>query len=510
MHFSGALTHKPLAGVAALACLLLVAAPSLQCQNIRTIILNIPKINVSNPSASTDGDLITPEHSVGFEGAGASRIENFEETLRLTKTLEKYVAFNPNADSLYPCALVQGKSLPDGVLNPIKVPRNTATITITDFISSNPTSTYSQRVQNPSLETVTLATTRILNQTLQPNQPSKMSYSETDMSSVEEGLLKLGASYKWLSGSVSGNFTTNAKKSKTTMMIRFVQSYYTISCEPPSAPDSFISHHAQPSDFSNYVGPQNPPAYVASVTYGRELWMLIQSDHDSSDVMSSLSAAFNFGVSGGHVDMDAEQKKVLNESSIQTMILGGNGHTAIEALTADQAHSVQEYLLAGADFSRSSPGVIISYTVRYLLDNDVARVSSSTDYVIRTSKANPAAVPVTSATVTWKTNGDGKDWNTQPVVDVVDATGRTVAHVDCCSADRNGDKWDNGHSATANLRVLVPSLTMENLVHGHFAAKRNAVGHDDWDYTAIVEFIFADGTSKQYSCSGRNSCGTNW
>lgn len=130
--------------------------------------------------------------------------------------------------------------------------------------------------------------------------------------------------------------------------------------------------------------------------------------------------------------------------------------------------------------------------------------------MVHTSKANPAAVPVTSATVTWKTNGDGKDWNTQPVVDVVDKSGRTVAHVDCCSADRNGDKWDNGHSATANLRILVNPLTMDDLAHGHFAAKRNAVGNDDWDYTAIVEFIFADGTSKQYSCSGRNNCGTNW
>jgi thiol-activated cytolysin len=155
-----------------------------------------------------------------------------------------------------------------------------------------------------------------------------MTYSETNMSSVEEGVLKLGASYKWFSGNVSGSFSTNAKKSKTMMMVRFVQSYYTVSCEPFSAPDSFIhdsfiSHRAVLAGFSNYVGPQNPPAYIASVTYGRELWLLIQSDHESNDVMASLSAAFNFGVSGGHADMSDEQKKVLNESSIQTMILGG-------------------------------------------------------------------------------------------------------------------------------------------------------------------------------------------
>ena len=73
-------------------------------------------------------DIIAPTRSVGFSGSGADRKEVFEEDRKLTKTLEKYVAFNPNADTLFPGSLVQGKSLPDGVLSPIVTGRTPLTI----------------------------------------------------------------------------------------------------------------------------------------------------------------------------------------------------------------------------------------------------------------------------------------------------------------------------------------------------------------------------------------------
>ena len=52
---------------------------------------------------------------------------------------------------------------------------------------------------------------------------------------------------------------------------RFVQSYYTVSAEPPSSPTSYISNKANFDNFKDYAGPGNPPTYVSSVTYGREL-----------------------------------------------------------------------------------------------------------------------------------------------------------------------------------------------------------------------------------------------
>jgi hypothetical protein len=479
-------------------------------EKIGELINTTPKLNVSNESANPDGDVITPNHSVGFSGSGSGRKELFEENRKLTKTLEKYVAFDPNADTLFPGSLVQGKSLPDGVLSPIVTERTPLTITVTDLVSSDPNASYSKRVANPSLATITDAKQQILNQQLATNQPAKITYSETTMSSLEEGFLKLGASYRWLTGNVSGSFQLNTSNYSTSLMIRFVQSYYTVSAEPPSSPTSYISNKASFDSFQSYTGPGNPPTYVSSVTYGRELWMLIESNHEASEVKAALDAAFSAAASGGSINLSAGQKKVFDESSIQILILGGAGRPAVQVVVGDHVSALKDFLLAGASYSKSSPGVIISYVVRYLKDNDVARVSSATDYTIKTSAANPEAVGLRNMRVTWTTTGDDKDWNSQPVVDVYDRTGRHVGHVDCCSADRNGDHWTNGMVTSDDLQILIGGLTNADLSQGRFNARRNAVGNDDWDYTATIEFDWLDGSKSTYSCSGRNSCSTQW
>ncbi len=479
-------------------------------QKIADLINAAPKIPVQNESANPDGDIITPKHSVGFVGSGADRKEVFEENRKLTEVLEKYTAFNPNADTLFPGSLVQGASLPDGVLSPIVTSRTPLIITITDLVSSDPHATYSKTVSEPRLSTVTDATKQILDQNLAVDQPAKITYSETSISSLEEGFLKLGASYHWLSGNVSGSFQLNSTSYSTSLMIRFVQSYYTVSAQAPSNPISYIADNASYTSFSNYAGPKNPPAYISDVTYGRELWMLVQSNHDANEVKAALDASFSAAAAGGNINLSAGQKKTLDESDIQILILGGAGKPAVEVVTGDHVSSMKSYLLAGASYSRTSPGVIISYTARYLKDNDVARVSSATDYVIKTSQPNPEAIGLRSMRAIWTTTGDDKDWNTQPRVDVYDRSGRHVGHVDCCSADRNGDHWVNGMVTSDNLQVLVGGLTNLDLSQGRFSAIRVPVGNDDWDYSIKVEFDWMDGTNTSYTCSGRNSCGTTW
>jgi Thiol-activated cytolysin len=476
---------------------------------IERLINSINKINVANESTTPDGDILIPRHGVGFTGSGQNREQLFEQKMQLTKSLEKWVAFDPNADALYPGSLIQGISLPDGVLNPISTARTPITITVTDLVSANPTATYSATIQNPTLAKVRDATHRILSQTLRTAQPAKISFSQLSVSDIEEGLLKLGASYKWLSGSVSGSFQKNDQAYSTSVMVRIVQSYYTVSANPPSSPASFIASASRYDDFKRYVGPSNPPTYIASVTYGRELWMLLQSNHTSHDVEAALNAAYSAGVSGGSTNVNAEQKQVLNESSIQIMALGGGGEAAVQLLTGDHLSEIQNYLIAGANYSKESPGVIISYTVRYLKDNDVARVSSSIDYTIKTSQNVSATVNLSSMRVTWVTTGDNKDWNTQPIVDVYDKNGNHVGHIDCCSSDRNSDDWHQGRSETRNMQIS-GSPTNSDLAKGRFSFSRIPHRNDEWDYNATVEFNYADGSHGSYSCSGRNSCGTSW
>jgi thiol-activated cytolysin len=468
-------------------------------------IAGIPHLSVNNET-SADGDVIAPANSTGYTGTYGNRMATSEERRRLTRNLEKIVAFDPNAGVLYPGSLIQGRSLPDGVLYPISTERRPQTCTVSGIVGSGD-SNYSATFV-PSAASAAAAISKILSQRLAADQPARMTYTMTTYNSLEEGLLKLGASYSWLSGKIEGSFSTTDSHSLTRLLVRFVQTYYTVSCDAPVSSVAVFDSKADFEALKVYMGPGNPPALINSVTYGRELWMLIESSHAESEIKSALDAALNFGVSSGKVDFNDGQKKTISESSVQVLVLGGSGKAAVNVVTGD-ASKIAAFINAGADYSGNAPGLPISYTAMYLNDNSIARISSTSDYVIKTSVASPVPAPVIAVRAIWQTNGDGKDFNTQPIVDVTDKSGRTVAHVDCCSADRNGDKWVSGQTTSAPMRVVVP-FTTNDVEHGSIAAKRIAKGKDDWDYSLNVEFTFADGTQTRKSCSGRNSCGVVW
>lgn len=476
---------------------------------IRTTISKIPKIDVPHTTDPIEVTTI-PKRSVGFTGTGTDRRELFEESRKLTNTFGKYVAFDPYADALYPGSLIQGNGLPNGNLNPIKTKRNSLTITITDLVASGSKPFYSIEVKDPSLATITNGVNQILKQELRKQQPAQVAFTQRKISSVEEGLLKLGASYKWFTGKVSGSFQTNSSLYSTSHMVRYVQSYYTVSCEAPSDPAAFFHEDTKLEELENYMARNNPPTYIASVTYGRELWILIESNYDSNEVNGTLNTALSSGFVEGKIDLTAKQKQLLNESSIQILILGGSGESAVEVVAGDHVSALKSYLLEGANYSESSPGVIISYVVRYLRDNTIARVSSSTDYIIKTSNYEPETIFLSAMRVTWHTTNDNKNWNTQPVVDVFDKNGRHIGHISCCSADRHGgDEWNRGRVETRNMTILTSGITLEDIEQGRFSAKRNA-GRDEWDYDVTVEFILSNGQKVSYACSGRNSCGRSW
>nr|WP_240980386.1 thiol-activated cytolysin family protein [Ramlibacter agri] len=415
------------------------------------------------------------------------------------------VAFDPNAGVLFPGSLVQGKSLPDGVLFPITVVRREQTCTVTGL--SGPANTRYSATFVPTASNATAAISEILAQHFNADQPARATYSETNFYSMEQATLKLGASYGWLTGKVDGSFNTANTNAVTRNMVRFVQAYYTVSCEAPSTPIDLFAWNTDYGQLRQYMGPGNPPAFVNSVTYGRELWMLIESQHSEAELNAALKAAANFGA--GHMagSVDNVSKKVLDESSIQVLAIGGSGKHAVKPMT-NGAAALTDYLESGANFSIKSPGWPISYTAMYLRDNSIARVSATTDYVIKTSVADPEPAPLTSARVTWTTTGDDKDWDTQAVVDVFDKDGTNVAHVACCSSDKNSDHWTGG-AQTRQLTLLRGADNM-SLQHGNFRAYRNPHGTDDWDYQATVELFFADGTSKTYSNGGRNTVGQSW
>lgn len=344
-------------------------------KDLRTLI-ETAKIENLPPEKNSEIVNSTSDMIVGNDG---KRYIVTKTKIERTKHFEDIVTFDPNVDALYPGAIIQGKTLQQGILTPINLPRNPIDLTLTQM--SDPSINTSMRVKNPSLRNVNDVLNKFINRPYSAQQ-AKYTFTSTNVENIEQAMFDLGASISWMNGAVSGSFSKTSSNYSTHLMVRFVQPYYSVSCNAPSNPGSFFSNKTSLRDAEVYIKEDNAPAYISSVTYGREIWMLIESNHSEQEVNAAVHADFNALFANGNIDVDDKSKSVLNESSFQVLVLGGNPTDAIGITRGDHFNELNQYLQEGSRFSTKSPGVIISYTARYLKDNSVATVSSTAQNVL--------------------------------------------------------------------------------------------------------------------------------
>jgi hypothetical protein len=302
-----------------------------------------------------------------------------ETTRRQTLAFDEMVAFDPNADALWPGAIVQGRSLRDGILAPIALPRAPLAITVTTPFDLP---AISRTVQEPSLASVTEAI-RALLAPAEAATPARMTFLCKSASSLEQGLLSIGCDIKWLTGSVRADMTARVSASESLVIARLMQAYYTVACAPPASPAALLAESVTLAELAPYLGEGNPPAYLSSVTFGRALLFAFQSRSKSIDLQASVNAAFG-GVVKGTGESEVHHKRALESSQMQVLAIGGAAQHAAEVVGGGRLEAVRDYVRAGATFSRSSPGVPISFQARYLRDNTSAGMTLSTSWTQRT------------------------------------------------------------------------------------------------------------------------------
>ena len=95
--------------------------------------------------------------------------------------------------------------------------------------------------------------------------------------------------------------------------------------------------------------------------------------------------------------MKKNYQEILKNSTFTVVTLGGNAAVATEAIT-NPANSYEGMLATvkgdNAIYRRDNPGVPISYTVRNLADNSLARLGATTEYTTTDCYLNSTAVTV--------------------------------------------------------------------------------------------------------------------
>ena len=323
-----------------------------------------------------------------FESDGVGFICS-KQRYSLTKTPNQLVAINPFADTLWPGSLIQSKPLMEGILNPVPVgERSSGSITMA--IATDTTGVFSKDVITPSLATTTEAIKEILNTNINIDTPAKFYYKLTQVYSNKQLAVAVGLHVDTpFNFDIQTSLKFNSKEVKNRILIDFTQEYYTIAYAPKDGVKGFFNSKLQPSELSAFMGEGNPLAYISSVSYGRKIFLLFESEASMSDLETAIKASFKgYGVTVGG-DLAVKNKKILSESQVKAYVIGGNAEDALEALntpdeeTGGTIVNLKQLMADGANFSKGNPGVPISYTVRHVKDASQIKLVLNTDYEAR-------------------------------------------------------------------------------------------------------------------------------
>lgn len=280
------------------------------------------------------------------------------------------VVLDPTADILYPGCVLRGSSIEDGTyaaLSDVKV--GDVTFSISKVLESG---------ELASATTKTVNNIRMSDYRTAFNEWAQLNYQKgavTSMHSVEsvsssaEAKAKLGATFKHEAFDIAGNFGFDFNSDNNHILAKFIQKQYTVTMDIPKTPTIFAEVDPQ------YIRDVQP-VYISNITYGRMIFMSIDTKHSLAEVRTALKLAVQaFNING---DLEQSYRKVLEDSKINVSVIGGRTASQNLALT-DGWKGFQEYMTSSQEMHDLTP---ISFSLRYAADNSIARLVSKQQYDI--------------------------------------------------------------------------------------------------------------------------------
>lgn len=293
----------------------------------------------------------------------------------LTATPDDIVTYNPGSEILYLGSLIQGDSYIGGVGSIAELPiRERAPLTITIDLHATDSS---RTVADPTAATVGEAVHDLVAAAAAEGYQagSSIYYNQTTSHSLEQSMLSLGMSARYMGAGVRASLAAEQTSEESSISAYFIQRMFTTSVVLPDRPgdffsDEFTSPKLQEQIDRGRIGPDNLPVYVSNIVWGRMMVLTMTSSVESSRMKAALQASYA-GIGGS---VSAEHLEVLAQSTIKLVTVGGDAQSALDFL---RSGNLGEFFREDAPLTTAVP---LSYTLRNLADNSVAKVSETTSY----------------------------------------------------------------------------------------------------------------------------------
>jgi thiol-activated cytolysin len=281
---------------------------------------------------------------------------------------------DPTTDVIFPGAMINGESIPTGEYIPIIADRSPINISVSlQNVSGSPYRT----VENPSLSSVRAAIHDIFKTDVNGKTPAQISFTMEEVHSEEQFDLAVGVNFKTPFTNVSGSFDFSDETKKSRIVVKFMQVYYTIDVDPNAKPNDFFNSIPNTDIFGSVS-----PLYVSTVTYGRMALFTFESEYSNTEMKAAIDATFKskMGNEGG-IEISTSYQKKIESSKMNAVIFGGAGSSGVHAIHGIEG--LKQYIEEGGDYSKESPGAPLSYKMRYLKDNSMAKIILSSEYNVR-------------------------------------------------------------------------------------------------------------------------------
>ena len=308
------------------------------------------------------------------QGWGESEVRQLTDTLGL----------DLSGSNLYPGALLQGKAFERGDFVPITIPRALGTIYMTGLVLDRGANYFTRDV-DMSAAGVNQAISQLIADNEIKGTTAKIGYTQSQAYSYESMLFELGIDGRYASKSMALDLNIDSKSARNYSFVKFTQTYYDMIFDDSTLTDVF-------RDGKNFVDPEgqiapgNPPLYVSKVSYGRMVFFVAESTHDALEVEVALRAAVQGGAADLKVDSGLTYQQVLERSKIYYYVVGGSAELALKPIRETNKegmfNAVKGFIADrnAANFSASSPGAPISYTLKYLKNRTPAAMSYTVNY----------------------------------------------------------------------------------------------------------------------------------
>lgn len=341
--------------------------------------------NLIRTSRYEDPSCKWPEGQMVYSRLSEVKTNYINQDSLQKRTFDSFSKFGNGIHLIWPGNLIQGNSITTGELASIPIGengRNSIEVKI-DAFSSSSTISSSQVIENPTAGRVQNALEIALEGYYSSNTsfPANYSIDVRRAFNSKQLQLALNVGYTGAAGvDIGASFGINFSKNKTYYAVTLKQKFFNVSVYPKSSLQGdlgWVKKEYPTSVINSYMAQNNPPVYIASVTYGRLYTLVYESNETSFD----LEQALNFAYKNPTIALTASQKlkynTTLQNARVYVKQLGGNAAAGLVTAFENEAGNfdkIRGFVVNGAEVSKNNPGYPIEYSAAYIGTNQPVTV----------------------------------------------------------------------------------------------------------------------------------------